>query len=191
MIRKSGFTLIELLLVIVILTMTTTLIVVNINKNVKDVKSLATNIQISNIESSAYLLYNDYKEELTTINTTNIESISLSKLVTLGLLKNSDVENLDLNNVVLIVKINDKIKIKYDPLQNNNLIFINGLEEITIHVGETYIEQGGYVVLDGSSIEELSTSNIISNVNTAEIGNYTVTYNYSNSSSVTRKVKVI
>ena len=191
MIRKSGFTLIELLLVIVILTMTTTLIVVNINKNVKDVKSLATNIQISNIESAAYLLYNDYKEELTTINTTNIESISLSKLVTLGLLKNSYVENLDLNNVVLIVKINDKIKIKYDPLQNNNLIFINGLEEITIHVGEAYIEQGGYVVLDGSSIEELSTSNIISNVNTAEIGNYTVTYNYSNSSSVTRKVKVI
>ena len=52
MIRKSGFTLIELLLVIVILTMTTTLIVVNINKNVKDVKSLATNIQISNIESA-------------------------------------------------------------------------------------------------------------------------------------------
>ena len=70
--KKNAFTLIELLSVIIILGLTVTLVVVRVEKNIKDTKKLANDMQVNMIEEAALLMSTDYQDELTILdNTTN------------------------------------------------------------------------------------------------------------------------
>ena len=101
--KKNAFTLIELLSVIIILGLTVTLVVVRVEKNIKDTKKLANAMQIKMIEDAALLMSTDYQDELTKLNSKNIETITLQTLVNKGLLKSSDLKDIPLSNKVLLI----------------------------------------------------------------------------------------
>ena len=175
--KKNAFTLIELLSVIIILGLTVTLVVVRVEKNIKDTKKLANAMQIKMIEDAALLMSTDYQDELTKLNSKNIETITLQTLVNKGLLKSSDLKDIPLSNKVLLAKINDDIRVNYDKLQSNkNVIFLTGLDNITLH---------------NTGVVALTSSNISGTINTNTVGTYKKTYSYNNAVSVTRTINII
>ena len=188
--KKDAFTLIELLAVIFILGLMVTMITIKVTKNIKKAENLATTHQKSMIESAAILYATDYSEELTNLTTKNVDKVTLSTLVTAGLLTESSIEGITLSNEVFIAKIGDELKSKYDPT-SSNAIFINSLDEISISVGSTYTDAGAYIAIPGTGVSLLTSGNITSTVNTSTIGNYTVTYTYTNATTVVRKVEVL
>ena len=177
--KKNAFTLIELLAVIIILGLTVTLVVVRVEKNIKDTKKLANAMQIKMIEDAALLMSTDYQDELTKLNSKNIETITLQTLVNKGLLKSSDLKGIPLSNKVLLAKINDDIRVNYDKLQSNkNVIFLTGLDNITLHKNDTYTESGAYVAIIDTGVVALTSSNISGTINTNTVGTYKKTYSY-------------
>lgn len=190
--KKNAFTLIELLSVIIILGLTVTLVVVRVEKNIKDTKKLANAMQIKMIEDAALLMSTDYQDELTKLNSKNIETITLQTLVNKGLLKSSDLKDIPLSNKVLLAKINDDIRVNYDKLQSNkNVIFLTGLDNITLHKNDTYTESGAYVAIIDTGVVALTNSNISGTINTNTVGTYKKTYSYNNAVSVTRTINII
>jgi len=189
--KKNAFTLIELLSVIIILGLTVTLVVVRVEKNIKDTKKLANAMQIKMIEDAALLMSTDYQDELTKLNSKNIETITLQTLVNKGLLKSSDLKEIPLSNKVLLAKINDDIRVNYDKLQSNkNVIFLTGLDNITLHKNDTYTESA-YVAIIDTGVVALTSSNISGTINTNTVGTYKRTYSYNNAVSVTRTINII
>lgn len=190
--KKNAFTLIELLSVIIILGLTVTLVVVRVEKNIKDTKKIANAMQIKMIEDAALLMSTDYQDELTKLNSKNIETITLQTLVNKGLLKSSDLKDIPLSNKVLLAKINDDIRVNYDKLQSNkNVIFLTGLDNITLHKKDTYTESGAYVAIIDTGVVALTSSNISGTINTNTVGTYKKTYSYNNAVSVTRTINII
>lgn len=190
--KKNAFTLIELLSVIIILGLTVTLVVVRVEKNIKDTKKLANDMQVNMIEEAALLMSTDYQDELTKLNSKNIETITLQTLVNKGLLKSSDLKEIPLSNKVLLAKINDDIRVNYDKLQSNkNVIFLTGLDNITLHKNDTYTESGAYVAIIDTGVVALTSSNISGTINTNTVGTYKRTYSYNNAVSVTRTINII
>lgn len=190
--KKNAFTLIELLSVIIILGLTVTLVVVRVEKNIKDTKKIANAMQIKMIEDAALLMSTDYQDELTKLNSKNIETITLQTLVNKGLLKSSDLKGIPLSNKILLAKINDDIRVNYDKLQSNkNVIFLTGLDNITLHKNDTYTESGAYVAIIDTGVVALTSSNISGTINTNTVGTYKKTYSYNNAVSVTRTINII
>lgn len=190
--KKNAFTLIELLSVIIILGLTVTLVVVRVEKNIKDTKKLANDMQVNMIEEAALLMSTDYQDELTKLNSKNVETITLQTLVNKGLLKSSDLKDIPLSNKVLLAKINDDIRVNYDKLQSNkNVIFLTGLDNITLHKNDTYTESGAYVAIIDTGVVALTSSNISGTINTNTVGTYKKTYSYNNAVSVTRTINII
>ena len=62
---------------------------------------------------------------------------------------------------------------------------------MSIYVGDIYKEMGAFVAIPGTGVIELTGSNILSNVNSNQVGEYETTYSYENTESVKRKVSVI
>lgn len=190
--KKNAFTLIELLSVIIILGLTVTLVVVRVEKNIKDTKKLANDMQVNMIEEAALLMSTDYQDELTILDSKNVETITLQTLVNKGLLKSSDLKGIPLSNKVLLAKINDDIRVNYDKLQSNkNVIFLTGLDNITLHKNDTYTESGAYVAIIDTGVVALTSSNISGTINTNTVGTYKKTYSYNNAVSVTRTINII
>jgi len=189
--KKNAFTLIELLAVIVILGLTVTLIAVRVEKNIKDSKELATEYQVELIEDAAILYVTKYKNELTMLNTINIDNISLNDIIEKGLIDPKDLSEIDINNTVLIANIDGTIKTNYDKYQQNkNVIFLEGPDALALKKGSTYNELGAYVAVVNTGVIKLTESNITSNLNTNIEGNYTITYSYNNANNVNRNVKI-
>ena len=78
---KKGFTLIELLATIVIIGITITIIFIKIDNNLKKVSNLSYDNQISLVEDSAIIYSNEYPNELTNLDTYNVDSISINELI--------------------------------------------------------------------------------------------------------------
>lgn len=188
--NKKGFTLIELLAVIVIIGLISTLMITKVEKNIKDAKNLASENQISMIESAAMIYQMNYSNELTTLNSINVQRVALSVLVNKGLIKASDIEGIPQTNTVMLAKINNNVKAKYDPV-NANVIFLNGLDTVTIKTGSIYTDMGASVAIPGTGIIELNNSDMIIDVNEDLVGTYTVIYVYVGAADKVRTVKVI
>lgn len=188
--KKNGFTLVELLATIAILCMTISIVVVQVDKNIKQANDFGNEMQIEAIESAAIIYAEEYKNNLSNIEEKKVDTVSLETLINQGLLYEKDVKNIDKTNIIVIAEINNSIKVKYTK-ENKNVIFLNGPSEISIYAGDEYKEMGAYVAIPGTGIVELTSSNITSTIDTANVGDYKVTYSYENTSSVERKVSVI
>ena len=188
--KKNGFTLIELIATIAILSMIITIVVVKVNKNINETKDFGNKIQIETIESAALIYAEEYINTLTNIDEKKVDTVSLETLINIGLLKEKDIKDIPKTNVVVIVEINDNIKVKYTET-SKNVIFINGPTDMSIYIGDTYKEMGAFVAIPGSGVMEITSTNISSNVNNNIVGEYEVTYSYKNTDSVKRKVSVI
>lgn len=73
------------------------------------------------------------------------------------------------------------------------VITVNGGEEVVVKVGSSYTDEGCTVVLNGEDVSEIASA--VSDVNTQEMGIYTVTYSAVNedgfSASAARTVYVV
>lgn len=193
---KNGFTLIEVIAVIALIALMTLLIVPNITKNIKDAKQMLSNSQIEAIENAAYVYYLDYSSEIPNLNTYNVANVTIETLISKGLISSDDIkinnQNLPISNVVVIANINGIVKTFYDVNQTGkSVIFLVGLSTISVNIGTTYNDMGAYVAIQGSGVLQLSSSNMISTVNTSTSGTYTVTYSYTNALDAIRTVKVL
>lgn len=188
--KINGFTLVELLAVIIILCITVTIVVVKVDKNIKDANNFGNEMQIENIESSALIYADEYTSSLTNLQSKNVDTITISTLINSGLLNSKDVKDISTSDLVLIANINGDLKVKYIRT-SKNVIFLNGSKEISLYQGDTYNEMGAYVAIPGTGLVELTSSNILSTVNTSAKGEYKVTYSYSGATSVVRKVSVL
>lgn len=188
--KINGFTLVELLAVIIILCITVTIVVVKVDKNIKDANDFGNEMQIENIESAALIYADDYTSNLTNLKSKNVDTITISTLINSGLLNSKDVKEISTSDLVLIANINGDLRVKYIGA-SKNVIFLNGSKEISLYQGDTYNEMGAYVAIPGTGLVELTSSNIVSTVNTSTKGEYQVTYSYSGAASVVRKVSVL
>lgn len=188
--KKNGFTLIELLAVIIILCITVTIVIVKVENNVKDAVMFGNDRQIESIESAAQLYVEEYRASLSNINTKKVDTVSLQTLINQGLIQEKDVKDINKTNVILIAEINGNYKIKYTG-ERKNVIFLNGPSEISLYQGDKYNEMGANIAIPETGIEELTSINIKSTVDTSNIGKYKVIYSYENTDSVERIVSVI
>lgn len=188
--KKNGFTLVELLATIAILCMTITIVIVKVDKKIKNANDFGNEMQIEGIESAALIYAEEYRNNLSNIEEKKVDTVSLETLINVGLLKEKDVKAISKTNIVLIAEINNNIKVKYTKT-SKNVIFLNGPAEMSIYVGDNYKEMGAFVAIPGSGVIELTGSNILSNVNNNQVGEYETTYSYENTESVKRKVSVI
>lgn len=188
--KKNGFTLVELLAVIVILGMTITIVAVKIDKNIKDTNKFSNTQLISTIEDAAYLYAETYDNELTNLNTYNVDVVTINTLIEKGLLDKKNLKNISFSEKVIIANINGLLKTKYVG-SNNNAIFLNGGSEVSIYKGEIYSELGAYIAIPNTGLDTLSSSNITSNINTSTVGRYEVKYTYSNAKTEKRTVNVL
>lgn len=187
--KKKGFTLIELLAVIVILSLTVMIVIVKVDKNIKDANKFGNERTTEMLENAATLYVENYRSELSNINSKGVDVITIDKLINKGLIESKDVND-PVTNVIVVAVINDVIRAKYTKT-SMNVIFLKGSSEISIYKGNNYVELGAYVAIPGSGLVELTNSNISSTVNKNTIGKYKVTYTYSGASSVERIVNVI
>lgn len=193
---KKGFTLIEVIAVIALIAFMILLIIPNITKNIKDAKKMLSNSQIESIENSAYLYYLDYSSEIPDLATYKVTNVTIGTLISKGLISSDDIkinnQSIPSSNVVVIANINGKIKTFYDINQTGkSVIFLTGLSNMSLNTGTTYNDMGAYVAILGSGVLQLSSSNMVSTVNTSLPGTYTVTYSYTNAIDAIRTVKVL
>lgn len=186
--KKTGFTLVELLAVITILAITVTIVIVKVDKNIKDANDFGNDMQIESIESAALI----YVEESNSPNLKEkkVDQITINTLIDKGLIEEKKIKNISKTDIVIVANINNNLKAKYTKT-SKNAIFLVGPAEISIYKGDTYKEMGAFVAIPNVGIEELTQSNITSNVNTSSVGEYKVTYSYDNALSQERKVSVI
>ena len=190
--KKNAFTLVELLVVVIIIALTAVLVITKVEKNIKRAKELEKQTQIEAIESAAYIYANDYGKELSHLESIGVDKVRLEVLVNKMLLNKKNLEGIDLTNEVVIAKIEGNIKTYYDYEQKSaNVIFLLGLKEATVRKESTYVDSGAYVAVIDVGVEKLSSTNMISNVDTSKPGVYEVKYNYTNAEEVIRKVTVI
>lgn len=187
-INKKGFTLVELIAVITILCITITIVVVKVDKNINDANEFGYEMQIKTIEEAAKI-YAETKK-ITELEEYSVTNIKLQTLTNEGLLTSKDIRKLNIASFVLVAKINNQLKVKYTNT-SKNVIFLNGPTEVSYYVGDEYKEMGAYVAIPKTGVIKLEDSNIVSNVNAAQQGEYKVIYSYENTDSVERKVSVI
>ncbi len=188
--NKNGFTLVELLAVIIILSLVMTIAVIKVDKNIKYANEFGNEMQISNIENSALIYVEDYRNNLSNIDTLKVDTITISILIDSGLIKEKDVDDIPTSNKVIVAEINGILKAKYVG-DGSNVIFINGPKEISLYQNDSYTEMGAYAAVPETGLVELESTNISSNVDTSVKGEYEVTYSYSNATSVVRKVTIL
>lgn len=185
--KKTGFTLVELLAVITILAITVTIVIVKVDKNIKDTNEFGNDMQIESIESAALIYAEDSNS--TNLKEKKVEQVTINELIEKGLIEKK-LKNIDKTDIVLIANINNNLKSKYTKT-SKNVIFLVGPDEISIYKDDTYKEMGAFVAIPNIGIIELESTNITSNINTTTIGEYKVTYSYTDAVSQERKVSVI
>ena len=188
--KKNGFTLVELIAVITILAITIIIVTVKVDNNIKDTNRFVNEQIINTIENAAYIYAENNINEIPTLSTTKVVTITVDTLINKGYISEKELKNVFVSDKVLIAEINGNIKTKYTQ-KDDSVIFLNGPSEISISVGKSYNELGAYVAIPGTGVVELENSNIDSKVNTNVVGDYDVTYSYTNAVSVIRKVSVI
>lgn len=189
--KNKGFTLVELLAVIIIIALTAILIVVKVDKNIKDAKKLEEQQQIELIENAAYIYATTYKNELPYLDSILVDEVSLDTLITKGLLNETSISEISTENKVIVVNINNNIKVKYNTNQSYiNTIFLIGLEEITIKTGSNYEDDGAYIAIPERGIEVMTSSNITSTLNINQEGKYKITYTYEGAQTKERIIVV-
>jgi prepilin-type N-terminal cleavage/methylation domain-containing protein len=194
--KEKGFTLIEILAVIVIISITTLLIITSVEKRIKEAKNILSSSQLETIENAVYVYAINYASEIPDLEIKGVDTVTLATLIDKGLIETSDItingDVLPTTNTAIIAYVNGSLKAKYDESQTgSNIIFLVGASSISISKNSTYTDMGAYVVIPETGIVELTSSNMSSNVNTGTSGTYQVTYTYSNSTSVTRTVRVL
>ncbi len=186
---KRGFTLIELLAVIIILAVTITIVVVKVDKNLKDANKFGDERTAQMLEEAAILFVENYKNELSNINSIGVDTITINQLINKGLIESKNIKD-NTANIILIANIDEIIKSKYTKTQQS-VIFLNGSSQISIYKGSEYVELGAYVAVPGRGVLELPGSNISTNFDKNKIGEYEVNYTYSSATPVKRIVNVI
>lgn len=188
--KKNGFTLVEMLAVITVLIITITIVVIKADNSIKEANKFADSQTIKMIEDAAYIYAEEYTSELTNLNTYNVDRVTVHNLVRKGLLDESKVSDIYSSSMVVLANINGKIKAKYTVL-SKPVIFLNGLDEVSIYVGDNYTEMGAYVATLNVGVSSLQSSNISSNLNKNVAGTYEIRYSYPNAITQTRIVNVI
>ena len=188
--KKNGFTLVEMLAVITVLIITITIVVIKADNSIKEANKFADSQTIKMIEDAAYIYVEEYASELTNLNTYNVDRVTVHNLVRKGLLDESKVSDIYNSSMVVLANINGKIKAKYTVLPKP-VIFLNGLDEVSIYVGDNYTEMGAYVATLNVGVSSLQSSNISSNLNRNVVGTYEIRYSYPNAITQTRIVNVI
>ena len=188
--KKNGFTLVEMLAVITVLIITITIVVIKADNSIKEANKFADSQTIKMIEDAAYIYAEEYTSELTNLNTYNVDRVTVHNLVRKGLLDESKVSDIYNSSMVVLANINGKIKAKYTVL-SKPVIFLNGLDEVSIYVGDNYTEMGAYVATLNVGVSSLQSSNISSNLNKNVAGTYEIRYSYPNAITQTRIVNVI
>ena len=188
--KKNGFTLVEMLAVITVLIITITIVVIKADNSIKEANKFADSQTIKMIEDAAYIYAEEYASELTNLNTYNVDRVTVHNLVRKGLLDESKVSDIYSSSMVVLANINGKIKAKYTVL-SKPVIFLNGLDEVSIYVGDNYTEMGAYVATLNVGVSSLQSSNISSNLNKNVAGTYEIRYSYPNAITQTRIVNVI
>lgn len=188
--KKNGFTLVELLAVITILAITITIVIVKVDKNIKDSSDFGNEIQTESIENAVIIYAEENINELPDLKEKKVSYITVNTLINKGLIEEKKIKNISKTDIIVIANIKNNYKAKYTKTKQN-VIFIVGPEEISVYKGDTYKEMGAFVAIIDSGLKELDSSNISSNVNINTIGEYKVTYSYTDAVSQERKVSVI
>lgn len=195
--KKNGFTLIEVLAVIILLGIIVTIIVSIVDSDINFVKEYAKENQIKLIEDSAEIYYLNYKNEIPSIDTTKIATITVQTLYDKGFIKDKDLvinskETIKKTDKVLIYLVDGELFTLYDKTQTINLIIIlKGPSEIKIKKDGNYTEYGAVLINTlTTTIIDIPSSNISGSVNTSVEGTYTINYSYSGAKSKNRKVIV-
>lgn len=195
--KKNGFTLIEVLAVIILLGVIITIVVSIVDGDINLVKEYAKENQIKLIEESAEIYYLNYKNEIPSIDTTKIATITIQTLYDKGFIKDKDLvvnskETIKKTDKVLIYLADGELFTLYDKTQTISLmIILKGPSEIKIRKDGEYTEYGAVVINTlTTTIIDIPPSNISGTVNTSVEGTYTITYSYSGASPKSRKVIV-
>ncbi len=195
--KKNGFTLIEVLAVIILLGVIVTIVVSIVDGDINLVKEYAKENQIKLIEESAEIYYLNYKNEIPSIDTTKIATITIQTLYDKGFIKDKDLvvnskETIKKTDKVLIYLVDGELFTLYDKTQTISLmIILKGPSEIKIRKDGEYTEYGAVVINTlTTTIIDIPPSNISGTVNKSVEGTYTITYSYSGASPKSRKVIV-
>lgn len=195
--NKKGFTLIEVLAIIILLGILITVVVSLVDGDIKFAKDYATESQINLIEDSAEMYYLNYKNEIPSIETTKIVSITVQTLYDKGFIKDKDLkvntkETVKKTDKVLIYLIDGELFTLYDKTQAINLLIIlKGPKELKIKKGGLYTEFGAVLINTvTNTITALPPQNIAGTVNTSLEGKYTINYSYTGATSKYRTIIV-
>lgn len=195
--NKKGFTLIEVLAVIILIGVLTAILVSVVDNDLNFAKNYATESQVNLIEESAQMYYLNYKNEIPSIDTNKIVSITVQTLYDKGFIKDKDLkintkETISKTDKVIIYLVSSEAFTYYDKTQSTKpIIMINGPKEIKIRKGGVYTEYYA-VALNPitNTVANLTSANIAGTVNTSTVGTYKITYSYTGAISKTRNVIV-
>ena len=195
--NKQGFTLIEVLSIIIVLGILISIAIPSISKVVKYGKDKSYDLLVMTIEDSAKLhVSQDRRAVQDVIKDIGVHEITLAELIEAGKLKEGIIdprtnEEISTTKKVLVMYKED-MSLLYCYEDNNcpepyirnwvlPIITLLGDNPVTINVGDTYVDAGATALDD---IDGDITDNIVitSNVDVETPGEYTVTYNVSDSS---------
>ncbi|MDD2490428.1 MAG: DUF5011 domain-containing protein, partial [Bacilli bacterium] len=195
--NKQGFTLIEVLSIIIVLGILISIAIPSISKVVKYGKDKSYDLLVMTIEDSAKLhVSQDRRAVQDVIKDIGVHEITLAELIEAGKLKEGIIdprtnEEISTTKKVLVMYKED-MSLLYCYEDNNcpepyirnwvlPIITLLGDNPVTIKVGDTYVDAGATALDD---IDGDITDNIVitSNVDVETPGEYTVTYNVSDSS---------